>query len=191
MQHEVESVFGGRREVITGFLVVERPDRFFVYARSPMGPALFQVRSVPPLPLAVTAHLAQLRDDRFARYLARDIRRIYLVVCPAAAAAVNEEDVVVVRCALGPAAAPLAVDEDPDDALELRMGPGGELREKRFFRSGAPTALVRYDDPRRVGDTWLAHRIELTHASLSYRLRIVLAAADLAFDTDRVFGSPP
>jgi hypothetical protein len=187
LRHQVESSFGGRDEVLEGFLVVELPGRFFVAARAPLGPALFEVKAVPGRPLEVHPHLPQLEDGRMARYLARDIVRAYLRECPADAPVSEEADGFAVSCALTPDEEPIPGDDGPDDALTLRLDRAGRLRQKSFARAGAATATVTYRDDRRVEGVWLAHRLELTPAALPYRLTIVLVSADLAFDTSRVF----
>jgi len=188
MRHQVESSFGGRDEVIEGFFVLERPDRFYVNARSPMGPALFEVKSVPPAPLAVKAYLPQLQDGRMARFLARDIRRIYVEECPADAPVTPDGDGFVVRCALDAREAPIMEGDAPDDALELRLDRAAQLRQKAFLRAGKPIATVRYLELTPESGVWLAHRIELTPADAPYHLVIVLLAVDFGFDTSRVFG---
>jgi hypothetical protein len=188
MRHTVESTFGTHREVIEGFLVAERPDRLYVVARSPMGMALFDVKSVPPAPPEVTAHIAALSDPRMARFLARDIGRIYLRECPSDAAVEPVSDGYVVRCMLASSDDGI-VDDEPDDAVEVYLGPGAELKKKVFAHAGQVTATITYDDQRQVEGVWLPHFIELTHASQAYRLRIVLLATDFGFDTSRIFGS--
>jgi hypothetical protein len=188
MRHQVESTFAGRTEVIEGFLVVERPDRFYVNARSPIGPALFEVKAMPPAPLAVTTHLAELSDERMARYLARDIRRMYLQECPADTPAADEPEGFAISCPLAPADDAIAGDDGPDDALVMHFGRGAEVRRKVFSRQGRATAVVSYSDLRLVGGAWLAHAIELEHQLLPYRMHIALLGADLDFDTGRVFG---
>jgi hypothetical protein len=188
MRHQVESSFGGRDEVIEGFFVLERPDRFYVNARSPMGPALFEVKSAPPAPLEVKAYLPQLRDGRMARFLARDIRRIYVEECPPDASVTAEGDGFAVRCAVDAREAPIMEGDAPDDALELHLDRAAQLREKSFWRGGKPTATVRYLDLRPESEVWLAHRIELTPADAPYHLAIVLLAVDFGFDVSRVFG---
>ena len=188
MRHTVESTFGSHREVIEGFLVVEKPDRLYVVARSPMGMALFDVKSVPPAPPDVTTHIAALSDPRMARFLARDIGRMYLRECPSDAPVESARDGYVVRCSLAPNDDGI-VDDEPDDAVELHLGPGAELKRKIFAHAGRVTATVTYDDQRQVAGVWLPHFIELTHASQPYSLRIVLLTADLNFDSSRIFGS--
>ena len=188
MRHTVESTFGPRSEVIEGFLVVDLPDRFYVSARSPMGPALFEVKSVPPAPLEVSTHLAELSDASMAHYLARDIRRIYLQECPADVPVEARGDAFVVRCPL-PVSDDGIADDQPDDAVELVLGPGADLRQKVFSRAGQPTAIVTYDVERVIAGVWLPHVIDLRHTSIPYRLRITLVAVDFGFDTSRIFGS--
>ncbi len=192
MRHQVASSFAGRDEVIEGFLVLERPDRFYVSARSPMGPALFDVKAVPPAALEVKAHLPQLSDERMARYLARDIRRIYLTDCPEGSTLeAAEGGGVVARGAVAAADDAIPGDDGPDDALAVRVDANGLVREKTYSRAGRPTVVIRYDEQRPVGGTWLAHRIGLVHQQLPYRLTIVLLAADLGFDTSRIFAGSP
>jgi hypothetical protein len=191
LRHQVESSFGGRDEVLEGFLVVEQPGRFFVAARAAMGPALFEVKSIPGAPLEVHPHLPQLEDGRMARYLARDITRAYLRECPPDATVSEDAAGFLVRCALAADEEAIPGDDGPDDALALRLDRAGHLREKAFSRAGAPTATVRYSDDRPVDGVWLAHRLELTPAGLPYHLTIVLLAADLGYDTSRIFPVSP
>jgi hypothetical protein len=191
MRHQVASSFGGRDEVIEGFFVLERPDRFYVNARSAMGPALFEVKSVPPAPLAVKAYLPQLQDGRMARFLARDIGRIYVDECPPDAPVAPDGDDFVVRCAVDAREAPIMEGDAPDDTLELRLDRAAVLRQKTFLRGGKPTAVVRYLELAPESGVWLAHRIELSPADAPYHLAVVLLAVDFGFDTSRVFGGAP
>jgi hypothetical protein len=186
LRHQVESDYGQEHVVIEGFLVLERPERFFVHARSPLGPALFEVKSIAGQ-LSVQVYIDQLKDQALARYLARDIERIYLTDCPTTTAVEPEGRGFRLRCTLPVSG---AAGAEADDGLVMRLGPGAEVREKTFYRGEQAAAVVSYEDYREVGGRYLAHRIVLAQPLLSYRLSIVLEAADLDFDPSRLFGAP-
>lgn len=199
MRQHVESRFGERNEVIDGFFVVKRPERFWLQARGMLGIRLFEVRELPDKPRHVEIYLDQLRqagataESSMPAYLARDIRRIYLTDCPVGTPVTDSGQVFVVDCvpphpepAPGPTA-PTASGDEPDDRLVMVLNKGAALSSKHFYRDGALRVTISYEDLRPVGATWLAHTIRLVHAALPYALRIVLIDVDLGFDAGAVF----
>jgi hypothetical protein len=183
MRHQVASRFGDREDVISGYLIGERPDRFWVRAAGPMGVTLFDVKSTGGSDLRVDAKLDQITDPNAPRYLANDIRRIYFAECPAGTAARREDDLVVAACDL-PAPA------DPDDHLVTSLSPGGIVLKKCFYKDRAPTVCVDYEDYAETAGTWLARRVHLQAMAFPYELTIALERAELGIDTKGAFGQP-
>ncbi|MBI5509753.1 MAG: DUF3261 domain-containing protein [Deltaproteobacteria bacterium] len=194
MRHQVETRFGDRAEVVEGFCVLFRPERFWVRASAPFGGTLFEIKATSAHQVQLLSGVAVTADDRGPRYLARDIRRIYLQDCAAGAT------LTALRTGLR-ASCPLAADgggidtargRDPaDDALAVTVTKGGVVREKAFYRGGELSALVRYDDYRLEGGLWLAHQIVLESHTAPYRLTIVLLDADPSFDPAPLFATAP
>lgn len=194
MRHQVETSFGPRSEVVEGFLIVDRPDRFWVRAMSPFGATLFDVKDLGGGDMQVDIRLDEVKDQRAPQFLARDIRRIYLSTCNADAAVKAVGDAAVARCALAgtePAIETDAGPDRPDDALALHIDAAGLLRKKIFSRAGADTARIELRDYRQHGARWFAHRIELDHAQVSYGLTIELLDVDPAFDAAALFARQP
>ncbi len=187
MTHQVESRFADRTLVINGYLALRLPQSFVVQAQSAgLGPALFTVKQLPRAPLDVQVYVDALADRRFVEYLAEDIRRIYLLDCPAEAAADAEAQgrTVVVSCKLTPRS------NESDDSLVMVLGEGGELRQKLFRRGGRLTTVVHYNNHVRHDGHWLAERIVLEHRQLPYTLTIALLSAAFDFDSNALFGAP-
>lgn len=191
MRHQVAATFGNRTEVISGALVMDRPDRFRVRAMAMLGMPLFDVQSEAGKPIAVQAFLNTLTDGRLPHYLARDIHRIYIALCPPDTETTRTGDDIVVRCSIPPFGERIAGDEGPDDAVELRVSRHGLLQQKCFYRRAAATACITYDDHREVSGRWLAHRIRLVHKTLPYEVSVALVSADFDYDTTRAFTKNP
>jgi hypothetical protein len=179
MRHQVATRFGPREEVLEGFLVGERPARFWVRAMGPLGGTLFDVKSIDG-ELRVDVKLEQLDDPNAPRYLAADIRRIYFQDCPAGGPVERRGDTVVATCSLA--------GTGPDDHLESILTLGGVVLEKRFHKNGESTVAVTYEDYREVGGAWLPHRIHLAAAKLPYELTIALLKVEIGVDTSAAFG---
>lgn len=193
MKHEVRSKFGDREDVLTGFLVVEKPSKFFVRAMAGLGLTLFDVRAVGAA-VDVDVRVPALSDPRAPLFLARDIRRIYLHDCPPGTAAGLSRGRTVVTCGLPLSEEPILADggvDRPDDRLLLTLNAAALVESKCFSRGDEPTACVVFHDYRRYGDRWLAQRIELAHQQLPYHLEIRLVGVDFDFDTSRVFAAKP
>ncbi|MEK7705642.1 MAG: hypothetical protein AAB426_11835 [Myxococcota bacterium] len=188
MRHQVESTFGDRHEIVQGVMLLARPRQFWLRALGPLGTTLFDVRQETDGRVVVTKALAQLDDERAPILLARDIARIYLDDCPPDADLRSTTDGIEARCTLPAPLAPDARDPPPDTTLRELIAPSGLVQQKCFFAGDAATACVRYREPTRLGDTWLAREIELVPAVLPYRLRIVLLDADPSFDVGAAFG---
>jgi hypothetical protein len=194
MHHQVETRLGTHREVVEGFCVLERPERFWVRATTPLGGTLFDLKTTADGHVTLDTPMESIADARGPFYLARDIRRVYLRDCPREAEIRAVRDGFRISCHLDTAAE--AGREQggsvlADDAMAETVGPGGVVWEKEFYRDGNATAVVHYDDYRMVGDLWLAHRVTVLGRDAPYSLLVVLLSADPAFDAARVFVDPP
>lgn len=186
MRHQVEAAFFGRSQVLEGIFVLQKPDRFWVRAMSPLGNTLFDVRREPPAPLKVENYVEEVSDRRAPFFLAHDIARIYLVECPPTATPKLHADVVEISCAL-----PASGTDDEDSHLLMVLSNGGVIVAKHFYKTGTETVRIFYRDYQNISGTWLARRIQLRHQQLDYHLEIALTDADPAFDTSKVFAARP
>lgn len=189
-RHQVETRFLGRTEVIDGFLLLARPDRFWVRALSPLGATLFDVRQHATGELTYDMHIPEV-DDRAPGYLARDIRRLYLDQCPSGTPARAVGEHIEVSCELSPQSPTPQGSDPPDDHLVMELSPGGLLTGKRFSRSGEPTAVVTYGDYGQQEGRWWAHSITLEHRQVDYALRIRMLQVDPNFHVERALGPSP
>jgi hypothetical protein len=184
LTHAVEARLGGERRTVEGHLVMARDRGFYVQARIPQGPALFELQQLSGTPLSSRTFVDDLEDPRLPALLARDIERVYLLDCPPGSPAGRQADVIVVTCPLASGSPPIAGDPGPDDHLTLVLDLAAELREKRFFRRGAPSARVAYGDYAVHDGVRLADRIDLVGLPLGYETTIVLVAVEPGFDAE-------
>ncbi|MCK5689373.1 hypothetical protein KAI87_08890 [Myxococcota bacterium] len=186
IRHQVESVFMGRTEVISGFLVGDERGRLRVHARKAIGPPLFDIISDgdenPPL---LEAHLPGVDIKEMATHLIADIRRIYMTQCPATTRAVWDGDIIRVDCPL-----PASGFFHGDDRLVMSLSRGGVVAQKLYYRQGEQSLIVKYQNYKEIDGRWQAEIIEAEPTRFPYRLRIALQSAKFNTDVSHAFVKP-
>jgi len=124
LRHQVETRMPGHTEVVDGFLVLARPESFWVRAMSPLGGTLFDLRTMSGGRVVLDTPIAAIADARAPFYMARDIRRIFIRECDADAEVRPVKGGFRVSCVLPPVEQPIMSDRGPDlpdDALAEMM----------------------------------------------------------------------
>jgi len=186
LRHQVETHFADHDEFVSGYLVLAPGGRLLLRAMSPLGASLFEIRNVPPAPPVVTSNVPQLSDPKWVEYLLADLRRIYLLDCPATHDVAKIDGRFAVECEL-PCSSDRAPSPPEDDGLRTEISDQGLVMAKKFRRRGEATAHIVYADYRLTAGLPLAHRITLDYPMLHYAMTIALIDADTKVDVARLF----